>query len=151
MRQRPGTQSRIDAVPGAQPGEGQGRRPVARPDPQHGLLLAADRGLIQHPGPERRGRSRDTPLRPPAAAAKRVTASSVNERCSGPTFGRQREITENRRTEHRGPPDRQARAHRTVITRWWKPDSFSPSQATMTKYGSADGSDQRYDDRRRFA
>src|SRR5690242_18660377 len=59
---------------------------------------------------------------------KLKTEVRVNERCSGPTFGRQREITESRRTEHRGPPDRQARAHRTVITRWWKPDSFSPSQ-----------------------
>src|SRR5690242_10535848 len=59
---------------------------------------------------------------------KLKTEVRVNERCSGPTFGRQREITESRRTEHRGPPDRQARAHRMVITRWWKPDSFSPSQ-----------------------
>src|SRR3954470_7452535 len=68
------------------------------------------------------------PLPPPSAAANRVTASSVNERCSGSCLGRQRETTESRGIEHRGPPDRQARTYRTVITGWRKPNSFSASE-----------------------
>src|SRR3954470_23375257 len=72
------------------------------------------------------------PLPPPSAAANRVTASSVNERCSGSCLGRQRETTESRGIEHRVPPDRQARTYRTVITRWRKPDSFSASELKLS-------------------
>lgn len=37
---------RIDAIPDAQLGEGQGRCPLARSDAQHGLVLAADQSKL---------------------------------------------------------------------------------------------------------
>ena len=130
MCQRSGAQSRADAVPRAQCGEGQDRRPVARPDPQHDLLLASDRSIIHHLVPE--WRSGGAPLRPASAATIGVHRISPRRPIGPPenlpASGKHPKmpIPNTRTTAPRSPPN--PHPLRTDIIRSPQVDSFSTSQ-----------------------